>query len=133
MRLPLTLSRLTHLTTLYAFLLSSTGCHSWVTTTVTPQGRLQGNPRVVRVVLSRPNSVLTLTDPVVSGDSLTGFSGRPANPVRVTLPLSQIARVQTWNFSAVRTVLLLTPLAFGVAFIIALISVAAGGSHSGGS
>jgi hypothetical protein len=135
MRLPLTLSRLTHLTALSAFLLSSTGCHSWVTTTVPTQGRLQGNPRVVRVVLSRPNSVQTLRDPVVSGDSLIGFSGTSANPAQVTVPLSQIARVQTWSFSVARTAglaLLLTPVVLLGAWIVIGISLTSG-QRSGGS
>jgi hypothetical protein len=135
MRLPLTLSRLTHLTALSAFLLSSTGCHSWVTTTVPTQGRLQGNPRVVHIVRSPPGSVMTLTDPVVVGDTLIGFSGRSLNGVRVAVPLSQVALLQTKQFSVARTAglaLLLTPVVLLGAWIVIGISLTSG-QRSGGS
>ena len=75
------------------------------------------------IVRSPTGSVMTLTDPVVVGDTLIGFSSGSLNRVRVAVPLSQVALLQTKQFSVARTaglVLLLTPVIYSVVFIIAL-------------
>ena len=117
MRLALTLSRLRPLVALSSFLLYATGCYSWVTGPVPTQGQaLNENPPVVRIVRSRPSSTITLTNPVVIGDTLTGFSGTSANRVRVAVPLSQVAELQTKELSVARTTALGLLLA-GVVFL----------------
>jgi hypothetical protein len=59
---------------------------------------------------------MTVKNPVVIGDTLTGISGTSANPVRVALPLSEVAALQTREFSVARTVGLGVLLA-GVVFL----------------
>jgi hypothetical protein len=111
------LSRLRPLVVLSAFLLHATGCYSWVTASVpTPGVALNKNPPVVRILRVRPSSVVTLTNPAIVGDTLTGFSGKSVGRVRVAVPLSEVAVFQTKQFSLARTVgltLLLAPVVLG--------------------
>jgi hypothetical protein len=117
MRLPLTPRRLAPLVALSPFLVYASGCYSWVTATVPARGQaLNENPPVVRVVRHPRGSIVTLTNPVVIGDTLTGLSGTSANRVRVALPLSEVAGLQTREFSVARTVVLGVLLA-GVVFL----------------
>lgn len=117
------LTRLTQSVVLSAFLLQATSCYSWATATAPAAGQVTERPRTVRVVRSPPGSVLTLTDALVVGDSLTGFSGTAANPVRVAVPLSEVSQIQTMKFSAARTTVLalvLTPVALAILAAISL-------------
>ncbi|MDP9203253.1 MAG: hypothetical protein M3P26_15155 [Gemmatimonadota bacterium] len=121
MRVSPALSRLTSRVVLPGFLFYATACHPWVTGTVPTQGQgLNEQPRVVRIVRSPPGSVMTLTDPVVIGDTLVGFAGTSGKRVRVAVPLSQVAALQTQEFSAVRTVLVLIPVVLVSLFIYGL-------------
>lgn len=100
-----------------AFLIHASGCYSWVTANVPAPGvALNKNPQVVRILRARPSSVVTLTNPALVGDTLTGFAGKSPSRVRVAVPLSEVAVFQTKQFSWARTVglmLLLAPVVLG--------------------
>ena len=121
MRLSATLSRVTSCVVLSALLLFAAACHPWVTGTVPSQSQgLNEHPRVVRIVRSPPGSVITLSDPEVVGDTLIGFSEASGQRIRVAVPLSQVALLQTRQFSAVRTVIVLIPVVVVSLFIYGL-------------
>ncbi len=81
------------------------GCYSWSTiNTPVATGPLDGNPKYVQVTRADATSV-TLRDPVMSADSLVGFSYiRGQGDVRLAISKTDIKNLKTSRFSAERTV-----------------------------
>jgi hypothetical protein len=78
-------------------------CHSWqsrdISTGVAPAVAGRSEVRVTRSDKSR----LRVEEPRIEGDSLTGRAA--GGPARITMPLSDVHRVETREFSKGRTAL----------------------------
>jgi hypothetical protein len=82
-------------------------CHSTRQIAVPqPNGQLEGNPQVVDVT-RQDRSVLTVYQPQVKGDSLTGWldkpSASPASNQRVALNLTEIRNISARQVDAAKT------------------------------
>jgi hypothetical protein len=93
-----------------AFALWVTACHTWRPVQLAPTPGFHGNEGV-RVVRSN-GSKTELASPSIVDDSLVGHGRRSGT--RVAIPMTEVRRVETRQFSTVRTVLLVA----GVAVVV---------------
>lgn len=82
--------RLVYLSSSVLVSFASVGCTRWHIQPLTPrQVILEQHPKRVRVTLS-DSSIFILEEPGVSGDSITGMTGR----ARLSIATAQVARVE---------------------------------------
>ncbi|HJP85956.1 MAG TPA: hypothetical protein VJ852_08205 [Gemmatimonadaceae bacterium] len=80
------------------------GCYNWSPTEMPPTGgALPGNPKQVQVTRV-DGAFVTLRDPVISADSLVGFTYiRGQGNVRLAIPKTDIKSLNASTFSSGRT------------------------------
>lgn len=79
-----------------------TGCTTWAHQSAPPAQVVADHPGALVRVTRTDHSVITLRDVAVTSDSLTGTTNDTAR-LRVTMPVADVASVETREVSAART------------------------------
>jgi len=93
-------------------MVSSTGCYSWHVASALPREIIeQREPTLVRV--TSPDGSVTLRDPRMVGDSITGTLPGPRRMV-TAVPVDQVRTIEVGQLDANKTV----PVLIGIPFLV---------------
>jgi hypothetical protein len=101
---------------------SSTGCYHWRLETAAPREVVEGlGPDAVRVTV--PDGSVTLVEPRISGDSISGIRPGPRRHVE-SVPLDQVRAIEVKQSQPARTAAAVIAIPFAAYFMTAITYVA---------